>query len=238
MYTIYIVRNTVNDRIYVGQTRTEPKHRWGQHLSDLRHGRHRNNYLQKAWNKYGEGSFEFFVLAATESKEECDDLERFYRQWFADIGLCYNLSLGGEGSQHCEESKEKIRQWHLGRKQPPPSEYTRELLRRAHTGKKMTPEQVERSCEKRRGAKRSPEAREKMRLAAIGNKSHLGHRHTEESKARISAAHRGYVMPQSQKDKIAQKLRDRKASPEARAIIGQKSRDAWARRKKSAQEAV
>jgi hypothetical protein len=31
-------------------------------MEDLKRRNHRNNYLQKAWNKYGEDFFDFVVL--------------------------------------------------------------------------------------------------------------------------------------------------------------------------------
>lgn len=48
-------------KIYVGSAVNIAK-RWGEHVRALRRGKHRNCHLQNAWNKYGEGQFEFSVL--------------------------------------------------------------------------------------------------------------------------------------------------------------------------------
>lgn len=61
---IYAIKNRVNGKVYIGQT-INLERRWIAHKSDLRLGRHDNDYLQKAWTKHGEEVFEFSVL------EEC-----------------------------------------------------------------------------------------------------------------------------------------------------------------------
>lgn len=58
---IYGIRNIVNGKIYVGQTK-DFKHRWREHVRELNHNIHHNKHLQNAWNKYGEENFEFFVI--------------------------------------------------------------------------------------------------------------------------------------------------------------------------------
>lgn len=49
---VYLIRNTVSGREYVGSSADIDK-RWSGHKSDLRRGVHANRYLQNAWNKYG-----------------------------------------------------------------------------------------------------------------------------------------------------------------------------------------
>jgi group I intron endonuclease len=58
---IYIIRNLVNDKIYVGSS-VNIKKRFNQHKNSLRKNKHHNKYLQKSWNKYKEESFEFIVI--------------------------------------------------------------------------------------------------------------------------------------------------------------------------------
>lgn len=57
---IYTITNLQTGVVYVGQARNIRK-RWEVHRSTLRSGSHRNCYLQRAWNKYGEGAFAFKV---------------------------------------------------------------------------------------------------------------------------------------------------------------------------------
>ncbi len=58
---IYEVHNKINDKKYVGSAKNF-KTRWYVHLCDLRHNKSHSIYLQRAWNKYGEGAFEFNIL--------------------------------------------------------------------------------------------------------------------------------------------------------------------------------
>lgn len=64
---IYTVTNILDGKIYVGYSDDIDK-RFTQHKSQLSCFRHRNRYLQRAWNKYGEKVFEFEVL------EECEEI--------------------------------------------------------------------------------------------------------------------------------------------------------------------
>ena len=58
---IYEIRNTTNGNRYVGSA-VNLKRRWSDHKKRLLGGTHRNEHLQRAWNKYGEDAFEFDVL--------------------------------------------------------------------------------------------------------------------------------------------------------------------------------
>lgn len=58
---VYVIRNTINGRVYVGSA-VLLRRRLSAHLSELRGGYHRNQKLQHAWNKYGEGAFVFALL--------------------------------------------------------------------------------------------------------------------------------------------------------------------------------
>jgi group I intron endonuclease len=58
---IYAVRNTVNGKSYIGST-NDLYYRKALHLSQLRRGVHHSVILQRAFNKYGERSFDFIVL--------------------------------------------------------------------------------------------------------------------------------------------------------------------------------
>lgn len=58
---IYAVTNTVSGTVYVGQARNIRK-RWEVHRCTLENGKHRNGYLQRAWNKYGAEAFRFEVI--------------------------------------------------------------------------------------------------------------------------------------------------------------------------------
>lgn len=58
---IYMIRNKVNDKIYIGLS-GNIRPRWISHHSQLRRGLHKNQHLQAAWDKYGEGNFAFEIV--------------------------------------------------------------------------------------------------------------------------------------------------------------------------------
>lgn len=101
--------------MYIGQS-SDIYWRWMHHKSDLNHNRHHNNYLQNAWNKYGEEVFDFYIL------EEChlDQLDKLEEEWIKYLNtnvnekesVGYNLDFGGKGIRgykHTEAELNKMR---------------------------------------------------------------------------------------------------------------------------------
>lgn len=74
---VYFIINKINDNIYIGSTTMTFLKRFQHHLSLLRAGKHKNNYLQNAWNKYGEENFEFIIIECCQ-KETCLEREQYY----------------------------------------------------------------------------------------------------------------------------------------------------------------
>ena len=110
---IYCIENIVNGKKYVGQS-VDIYKRWRTHKSELKLHKHANDYLQRAWDKYGQNAFKFYIL------EICDilqlnDLEVKYISQFDTINAQngYNLNIGGSGNQS-------------------PSEYTRQKMKDNH----------------------------------------------------------------------------------------------------------
>jgi group I intron endonuclease len=103
---VYQIRNMVNGRLYVGSA-VRIWSRWTIHRRQLNRGTHHSVVLQRAWNKYGEDSFDFSVL------EFCD-LDRLIEveQSFIDgLSPDYNIapSAGSQlGYRHSEESRAKM----------------------------------------------------------------------------------------------------------------------------------
>ena len=58
---IYIIKNIVSGRCYIGAT-TDLHHRLAQHRSSLERGVHQSVLLQRAYDKYGVDAFDYDVL--------------------------------------------------------------------------------------------------------------------------------------------------------------------------------
>lgn len=93
---IYKITNTINGKIYIGQSSWLQK-RFIAHKNALRKGVHPNIYLQRAYNKYGEESFDFSVIEYC-SPEQLNELEQQYIKKYNTFHDGYNLTLGGEGT--------------------------------------------------------------------------------------------------------------------------------------------
>lgn len=93
---IYCIENLINHKKYIGQS-IDIEMRWRGHKSELRRSTHINDYLQNAWNKYGEDNFQFYIL------EECttnimDDRERYYIMLYNTVNRDYGYNLESGGS--------------------------------------------------------------------------------------------------------------------------------------------
>jgi group I intron endonuclease len=115
MKVIYSIINKINGHQYIGSAKNYYK-RKSLHLRQLKNNKHHSKYLQNAWNKYGEENFTFLIL----EKIEKDLILR--EQWWIDNSHCeYNMcKIAGSslGLKRSEESKEKMRQAHLGKVHP------------------------------------------------------------------------------------------------------------------------
>ena len=116
----------------------------------LRKSQHKNQYLQSAWDKYGEVSFDFCIL------EQCniDMLDVREVSWInyfnsADRNYGYNIHLGGGSMMRV--SKE-----------------SREKMSLAKKGKKLSEEHKMKISSSSKGLKRSEETRKKMSNSKMG----------------------------------------------------------------------
>ena len=106
---IYCIENITTNKKYIGQS-IDIKDRWRRHISELNHNSHHNDYLQKAWNKYGENDFKFYVLEYC-NIDKLDKKEIYYINFYnttnRDYG--YNLTFGGQVNHYLiKEIKNKI----------------------------------------------------------------------------------------------------------------------------------
>lgn len=115
MRGIYGIRHIESGCIYVGSGVKIPQ-RWKEHLSDLRRGEHVNRRLQRAWDKYGESAFEFFVIEPVDTPEMLLIREQYWidRYWGRDT--CFNLNPTAGSTLGRERSAEERESISAGRK--------------------------------------------------------------------------------------------------------------------------
>lgn len=59
---VYQIKNCITNQLYIGSTTMTFVKRCQHHINRLRSGKHKNLYLQRSWNKYGEDNFEFSIV--------------------------------------------------------------------------------------------------------------------------------------------------------------------------------
>lgn len=109
---IYMIKNLKNNKVYVGKTQQPFYKRYQLHDWQLRQGRHDNEHLQRSYNKYGENNFVFTIVECADNwtDDEYNQKEIFYIAEYKQLGLSYNILVGGEGAtgRACSEYAKKI----------------------------------------------------------------------------------------------------------------------------------
>lgn len=95
---IYCIENKIDNKKYIGKSTVKIKYRINNHVKKLNNNNHENKHLQRAWNKYGEENFYFWVVIVCK-KEDLSKQEKFFINKYKsnDKNFGYNLTDGGEG---------------------------------------------------------------------------------------------------------------------------------------------
>lgn len=99
---IYKIENTINNKIYIGQTSRGIKSRWRQHKYAATHTQEHNFVLYNAMNKYGIDNFNISAICeiSCDNRDDLNDLLNNLEIYYIDkyntlIPNGYNLSPGG-----------------------------------------------------------------------------------------------------------------------------------------------
>ena len=209
---IYIIKNKVNNKIYVGQTSSKKgfKGRYNYsgkgiervfkcHKRDRDNNRTYNEHLLRSIEKYGFDAFEVdeeFDIAY--SKEELDKLEDMYIKIYdcMNPNNGYNNKEGGSHGKVSRESRKRMSESKKGENNPMygkclTKEHKRKL-RESRKGVKLTKEHIEQLIKSKKGKPLSQEHRDKISKANTGeNNGFYGKHHTEETRQKMSEAKKG-----------------------------------------------
>lgn len=117
---IYKITNTINNKIYIGQTIKEPKIRIRAHFNKPKS----KDLVFNASLKYGKEHFKWEVIASAFSKNDLNELEIFFIKYYNSlVPYGYNIKSGGNsGGSLSEESKkllsEKIKFYYENNEHP------------------------------------------------------------------------------------------------------------------------
>lgn len=137
---IYSIYNKVTFLRYIGLS-TSIKRRFTEHKRSLNKNNHYNDYLQNAWNKYGQENF-IFQLVEICDVDILNEREQFYISLFMsdDSRFGYNLTSGGKSTKMSESTRKKMSIAHMGKKNPRTPEHTANLAK-ALKGRKLSEDQ-------------------------------------------------------------------------------------------------
>lgn len=197
---IYEIRNQVNSKRYIGSA-VNLRKRWQEHLNGLRHRRHHSQYLQRAFDKYGESAFLFEVLEQTEPEALVAREQHFLDTLAPEYNIASTagsqlgcrrspesrrkMSERKKGGRLTEEHRRKIGEAQIGHQV---TEATRRKLSLANTGYRHTEE----SKQKMREAW-TPERRERFGASRSGERNpNYGRIRGKEERAKVSASLRIY----------------------------------------------
>jgi group I intron endonuclease len=100
---VYIIRNTVNGKVYVGSTKNFDR-RFSSHRWMLEKNKHHSTKLQRSWLKYGEGAFSFEKVIVCGIKNLLS-YEQMVISFYSSCSDGYNIlpkAGSREGSKHSQ----------------------------------------------------------------------------------------------------------------------------------------
>lgn len=188
---IYKIINKTNGKYYVGSSNNIHK-RWKRHVIKLIKNIHKNDYLQHAWNKYGENDFELVVAEKVLSPLMLLEIEQKYLDAAkTEQDKCYNLKFEAMGGQWSEYSRDKMRGPNNPRFGKHLTEAEKQTLSEFNAGKTLTNDTKQKISETRKGIIFSDEHRQRISQSKIGVKNpNFGKPLSEEHRRKISESRR------------------------------------------------
>ena len=195
-YCIYMHKNLINGKVYIGQTNQKPEYRWGES------GNHYKNctHFFRAIQKYGWDNFEHIILENNLTAQQANEKEIYWISYYdaTNEEKGYNIQQGGLNRRVAEDTKEKLSQhakklWQneehrtkmsqiMKEKWKDPEYIEKQKIARANRVWKMSEEGRKNISEMRKkyisehgtptqGKGHTKEAREKIRQSKLGEKN-------------------------------------------------------------------
>lgn len=213
---VYLLRNTLNGKCYVGQTTGSVERRFGQHASTSK-----DAPITRALKKYGRESFTKEALYIAFGKDSLDAAEiLLITDYNSQRPEGYNVQAGG--SYGSPETRKKLSAALRGKIVSPE---TRAKFSAVNLGRKLSQETKEKVSQKLRGRAVSQQTRDKIAASLRGRK-----RPTEVVE-KVANQLRGRKLSPERCLAISAFQRGSKRSPEARESI----RLGWIKRKAAAE---
>ena len=148
--SIYKIVNSINEKVYVGQTWNTIDDRFKKHKYSS------NNCvkLKNAFDKYGRENFSIELLTVCSTQEVADCLESFFIEKYNTLNNGYNVNEGGKtggrkGTKHSPETIDRITKAAKRRKL---SEETKRKVSLAMSNREFTQDHKNNLSKRRKGA--------------------------------------------------------------------------------------
>jgi len=181
---IYKITNTITNDFYIGSAVNFSNRKIG-HRNSFKYNKHKNQFMQNSWNKYGEEAFVFEVIEIVDKKENLIVREQY---WIDTLSPTFNLcKIAGSplGVKHTDEARMNMSLAHLGKP----------LSEMGHTPNCICPicspktgenspryiQREERKCACGCGTEFTCRINEKKRFVSGHNKSNLGKKPSKET---------------------------------------------------------
>lgn len=169
---VYMILNTINNKYYVGSTKTKFITRFNHHKNLLISNKHGNKYLQRSFNKNGKENFIFKILEIC-SIEEIIAKEQYYIDFYKayDRDLGYNIlskAFSSEGYKHTKENLLLIGKLSKLKGDGKGNLNSLNSMWKATKGLKRTEEHKKAISKAHKGKKHSEETRKKISVANFG----------------------------------------------------------------------
>lgn len=198
LITVYKIVNTVNGKIYVGQT-TDMARRMREHTR----GKNPNAAIHGAIAKHGKENFTHEVICVCANKTVADAIEIALIKLWGTIEVGYNLAPGGRGTGVGEANH---------RYGKPTSEKQKQAAansNRRRAGCQLTDEHKKKVSEAMKNRIFTEEHRKKLSAAQTGTRNHrYGTKAMPELRAKLSAARKGKPKPEGFAEAQRQRMKE------------------------------
>jgi len=201
---IYKITNTINNKIYIGQTIGTIEKRFHQHKIN---SKTKNYPLYNAFKKYGIENFTITKICKCNNIEELNELEEFLIQEMGCLSPNgYNLASGGSNFKHNKETKQKMSNIAKNR-----SVETKKKTGKAGKGRKCSDKTRKKISDSLKGRKCSDEARKNM--------SDAKKKMTDETKQKLREINKGKKLSEEHKQKISNSMKGKNKKGEIQECI-------------------
>lgn len=180
---IYIIKNKVNGKVYIGQTKKLGQ-RYSEHLGRIKKHKHHNELLQRAFEKYGVDNFEYSVLEEVLESSMLNEREKYWIDYYGGLNSDKNYNLKDPLlNEHSDYVRKKLSKVNSGINNPNyGNKWTQKMKNKASSlkkgksweelyGKEKAEEMKKNAAKSQEGRTHSEEVKDKIRQYNIGEKN-------------------------------------------------------------------